>query len=265
MKFSGTNEKPQAATSVTTSAVMAAGSSAGQDFARTLYLGGASPGKLAPLWAYRPEGTMFLSVPAIAPGGKRVFAAGAQSDLGGYTGIMACLDADTGKAIWEVTDYKDDPLKPFFSSPVVTGDGKYVIVGEGLHEDRDCELLCFDAATGKIVWSVKTPLHIESSPAIFGDMVVVGAGAIEGKDGKAIGDPGYLFAVRISDGKEMWKQAVNDAESAPVVDESGMVIEGSGFNGTAVVAMRSESDEVLKEKKLDRVAWKTAVAYPVTG
>ena len=61
--------------------------------------------------------------------------------------------------------------------------------------------LCFDTASGmRLRWAVKTPLHIESSPAIFGDMAVVGAGAIEGSDGKPTGDPGFVFAVRISDG-----------------------------------------------------------------
>jgi outer membrane protein assembly factor BamB len=112
---------------------------------------------------------------------------------------------------------------------------------------------------------VKTPLHIESSPAIFGDIAVVGAGAVEGRDGKPVGDPGYCLAVRISDGKELWRQPVNDPESSPAVDENGLVYIGSGFNGSAVVALRSESDEQLRAKGQGRVVWRTAVAQPIPG
>jgi outer membrane protein assembly factor BamB len=176
---------------------------------------------------------------------------------------LACLDFDTGKPLWQTTQSGHEPLRPFFSSPAVTPDGKYVIIGQGLHQDRDCSLLCFDTATGQQVWAVKTPLHVESSPAIFGDIAVAGAGAIEGDDGKAVGDPGFVLAVRIPDGKLLWKQPVNDPESSPAIDENGTVFIGSGCNGQAVAAIRSEPDEELQKKKLDRIVWRTAVAQPM--
>lgn len=226
-------------------------------------VGASSPVRLTPLWSFRPEDTMFLGAPAVV--GNRVYAAGCQTDLGGYTGLLACLDIETGKPLWQVTEIKGEPLRPFFSSPAVTPDGKYIVVGQGLHEDRDCSLLCFDTTTGRLHWAVKTPLHIESSPAIFGDIAVVGAGAVEGKDGKPVGDPGYCLAVRISDGQELWRQPVNDPESSPAVDENGIVYAGSGFNGSAVVAIRSESNEQLRAGSLDRVVWRTAVAQPIPG
>jgi outer membrane protein assembly factor BamB len=216
---------------------------------------------LNPLWSFKPEGTVFFGVPEIV--GKRVFAAGCQADLGAYTGLLVCLDFDTGKPLWQTTQDGDEPLRPFFSSPAVTPDGKYLVIGQGLHQDRDCSLLCFDTATGRQVWAVKTPLHVESSPAIFGDMAVVGAGAIEGDDGKAVGDPGFVLAVRIPDGKLLWKQPVNDPESSPAIDENGMVFIGSGCNGQAVVAIRSQPDEELQSKKLNRIAWRTATTQPM--
>jgi outer membrane protein assembly factor BamB len=233
------------------------------DATRSSYAGGPAPTKLQPLWSYRPEDTMFITEPLIA--GNRIFVAGCQSDLGSYTGILACLDAQTGKPIWEKSELNNDPMKPYFSSPALTADGKSLLIGQGLHQDKNCALLCFDADTGKLRWSAPTPLHIESSPAIFGDIAVVGAGAIEGNDGRPTGDPGFLMAVRISDGKELWRQAVNDAESSPAFDADGNAYTGSGFNGMAVVAVRSESDDVLKEKGLQRVLWKTPVPYPVTS
>jgi len=234
-----------------------------RDPSRGLHDGGPSPIGLNPLWTFRPEDTLFLGVPAVA--GNRIFAAGCQTDLGGYTGLLACLDCETGKPLWQITENKGQPLRPFFSSPAVTGDGKYLVIGQGLHEDRDCSLLCFDALTGQLRWTVKTPLHIESSPAIIGDVAVVGAGAVEGKDGKPVGDPGYCLAVRISDGKDLWRQPVNDPESSPAVDEDGIVYIGSGFNGSAVVAIRSQPAEELAARNLERVAWRTSVAQPITG
>jgi outer membrane protein assembly factor BamB len=235
----------------------------GRNYSRCSYGGGPSPLKLKPMWKFRPEDTLFLSSPLVA--GKRVFIAGCQSDLGGYTGLLACVDADTGNPLWRITEIKEDLLLPFFSSPALTPDGKYLVIGQGLHTDRDCSLLCFDAATGQVRWSIKTTLHIESSPAIFGDVVVVGAGAIEGTDGKPVGDPGFVLAVRISDGKELWRQAVADPESSPAFDDGGMVYIGSGINGNAVLAIRSESKEELGRQKLDRIAWRTPMPLPITS
>ena len=223
----------------------------------------ASPSGLTPLWSFQPEDGLFLGKPAIA--GKRIYVSANQTDLGGYTGLLASLDLDTGKPLWQVTEIGKDALPPFFSSPAVTADGKFVIIGQGLHQDRNSSLLCFETATGKLHWAVKTPLHIESSPAIFGDMAVVGAGAVEGSDGKPVGDPGYVFAVRISDGKQLWKQAVNDPESSPAIDDAGIVYIGSGLNGKAVLALRSGSDDELRSQKLDRVVWRTPLAYPITA
>lgn len=266
---------PAAARSPATPALQRAGASGsdrtgpgfplilGRDSSRGGYGGGPSPVGLTSFWRYMPEETMFLSAPVVA--GKRVFAAGCQSDLGGYTGLLACLDAETGKPIWEVTQKGDEALRPFFSSPALTRDGESLVIGQGLHADRDCSLLCFEAATGRLRWEVKTTLHIESSPAIHGDVAVVGAGAIEGRDGKPTGDAGFVMAVRISDGQELWRQAVQDPESSPAIDEDGTVFIGSGFNGCAVIALRSESDEKLRAGKLDRIVWRTPVAHPVVG
>jgi outer membrane protein assembly factor BamB len=234
-----------------------------RNFARANSEGGMSPAGLTPLWSFQPEDGIFLGMPAVF--GKRIYTAANQSDLGGYTGLLASLDYDTGKPIWQIAELNKQALPPFFSSPAVTPDGKYIVIGQGLHQDRNSSLLCFDAATGALHWAVKTTQHIESSPAIFGDMAVVGAGAIEGSDGKPVGDPGYVFAVRISDGKQLWKQAVNDPESSPAIDENGVVYIGSGFNGQAVVALRSASDEELAAQKLSRVVWKTPLAYPITA
>ena len=212
---------------------------------------------------------MFLSSPLVA--GGRVYGASCQLDVTGKYGAVFCLDAQSGKPLWQTSTVTaaagagDENLKPFFSSPALTADGRFLLIGQGLHDDKDFALLCLDAASGQIRWQVKTPLHLESSPAIHGDTVVIGAGAIEGKDHKPTGDPGFVLAVRISDGKELWRHPVNDPESSPAIGEDGTVYIGSGINGNAIVALRIEPDDELRRQNLPRQVWKTEAPYPVTG
>jgi outer membrane protein assembly factor BamB len=223
---------------------------------------------IKPIWDYSPDpdgGAMVLSSPVFAHTSNRVFCTAAVQDVASFFGMIYCVDSNTGKEIWKTDKVDGQDLKPFFSSPALTADEKSLVIGQGLHADADCFLLCFNTDTGTIRWKIKTPLHIESSPAIRGDIAVVGAGAIEGPDGKPTTHPGYVFAVQISTGKELWRHDVNDPESSPAIADDGTVYIGSGFNGNAVVAMRSETDEELKAKNLKREIWKIPAPYPITG
>jgi outer membrane protein assembly factor BamB len=168
---------------------------------------------------------MFLSTPLVR--GGRVYGACCILDLVGNFGAVVCLDAATGQRIWraELKDASHD-FKGFFSSPAMSADGKSLVIGQGLHPDYDSDLVCLDAETGKVKWLIDCPLHIESSPAIEGDMVVAGAGAVEdpathlpARHGDPAKDknPGYVFAARISTGKVIWKHVLNDPESSPAV------------------------------------------------
>ncbi|MGA2501449.1 MAG: PQQ-binding-like beta-propeller repeat protein, partial [Tepidisphaeraceae bacterium] len=143
--------------------------------------GSAAPLRLQPVWTHNPEKeAMYLSSPTVY--GDKVYAASCLIDIAGNFGTLYCLDAPTGQELWKAERFGDADLKGFFSSPAVTADGKFVVVGQGLHDDKDSFMVCFNALTGKAHWRVATPLHIESSPAILGDLVVAGAGAIEGPD-----------------------------------------------------------------------------------
>ncbi|MCC5843458.1 MAG: PQQ-binding-like beta-propeller repeat protein [Verrucomicrobia bacterium] len=242
------------------------------DSTRIGYDGGGSPLDLSLDWEYHAEDfSMVISSPL--PHGGRVFGASTVLDPPNTFGAVFMLDVETGERIWQVdTLPSGDDLRGFFSSPAVTADGRRLIIGQGLHDDADCELICIDTETGEIVWTVSTPIHIESSPAISGDIVVVGAGAIEvGPDRKpegpvdGRGNPGYVFAVRISTGEELWQYQVNDPESSPAID-GDVVFIGSGVNGNAVVALRlKETDEELAEQGLDRLLWRTETPYPAVG
>lgn len=206
---------------------------------------------------------MILSSPAVH--GSRIFGASCLLDPPDSFGVLFCLDASTGRQLWSADKINGKELKGFFSSPAVTADGRHVIVGQGLHPDSNCQLICADAQSGRIAWTLQVPMHIESSPMIDGDVAYVGVGAIEDPaTHKPISHPGFVIAVRISDGKELWRHDVADPESSPAVKD-GVVFIGSGFNGNAVVALRTGTDEELKTRGETRELWKTAMPYPITG
>jgi outer membrane protein assembly factor BamB len=238
---------------------------------RSGYDGGPVPEKLEARWSYKPPDAMCLSSPAVVQG--RVFGASVTLDPIGNFGSVFCLDAASGKKLWSTDGYTDpdsgqeEIFKGFFSSPAITADRKHLVIGQGLHDDTDCALLCLNADTGKLHWRIKTPLHIEGSPAILGDLVVAGAGAIEGPGGKAVGDKGFVFASRISDGKgrELWRFGVKDPESSPVIADDGLCYIGSGVNGCELIALRTAPDDELKAKGLKRELWCAATPYPATG
>ncbi len=217
---------------------------------------------IKPVWEYSADDGLVLTTPAVAD--DLIFAGAAVQDGPGFLGELFAVDR-AGVMKWKIDTFENDGLKPFFSSPVLSSDKKSIIIGQGLHDDKDCALICVDAATGRAKWQVKTSLHIESTPAVWKDLAVAGAGAIEDADHKPKSDPGFVFAVEISTGKQLWKHPVNDPESSPAIAEDGSIYIGSGFNGNAVVALRSDSDEDLKSKKLPREIWKIPAPYPITG
>lgn len=234
----------------------------GVDATRCSWDGGPAPLALSdtPAW-FKDSESLVLSSPVVR--GDRVYYGTALMDIAGQFGSLVCRDLATGKEIWRMDNHPDGkPLQPFFSSPALTADGKYLVIGQGLHEHRDCYLLCVDAATGALRWRVATPLHIESSPVIYkhprlGDVAVVGCGAIEGPDRQPIGHKGMVISVQLETGNLLWRYMLADPESSPAMC-NGNVIIGSGFNGQAVVALEPTGPQ-------PREVWRYATPYPVTG
>lgn len=245
-----------------------------QDYTRTGHDGSAAPLDLEPLWQFTEDFALVLSAPLVD--NDAVFGAYSIIDPPNTYGAYFRLDATTGKPVWkrEQRDTGPNKGKDFagvFSSPALTADRRFVIFGQGLHPDANCELVCLDAATGRTHWLVPTPLHIESSPAIDGDLVVVGVGAIEDPktkkpkgDPAGTGNPGFVLAVRISTGEVLWRFPLADPEGSPALAD-GVAYIGSGFNGQAVVALRTGTDEELRAAGQDRLIWSTPTPHPATG
>ncbi|MCC5846898.1 MAG: PQQ-binding-like beta-propeller repeat protein [Verrucomicrobia bacterium] len=244
-----------------------------RDAARRGHDGGPAPLNLSLDWEVHPEEFAMILTSPIENDGI-VYGASTLLDPPSTYGMVFAVESASGDLLWEA-QYLDNTgreMKGFFSSPALTADGRHLIIGQGLHPDTECELICIDTETGEVVWTVRTPIHIESSPAIYGDIVVVGAGAIEvgperkpQGDPEGVGHPGYVFAVRISTGEELWQYQVNDPESSPAIKD-GIAYIGSGFNGEAVVALRVEgTDEELAAQGLERLLWRTDTPYPAVA
>jgi outer membrane protein assembly factor BamB len=201
------------------------------DVRRSGHLGGAAPLGLKPAWSYyaRDErNAMVLSSPIVRDG--MVYSASCLLYPPKSFGTVSCVELATGKERWCTNLMSANPKQDFigfFSSPALTADGSRLLIGQGLHLDYDSDLVCLDARTGAVIWTVHTPLHIECSPAIEGDIVVVGAGSVEvGDDHKPVGDPqgrgnpGFVLGVRISTGEVLFRHPVNDPEGSPVLELS---------------------------------------------
>ena len=109
---------------------------------------------------------------------------------------VVCLDAATGKPIWRTR-----VNLPAWGSPVVAGDRVFVGLGNGrLTEAAQSPagaLACFDANTGKELWSFPVPDAVFGRPAVASGRVVFGS-----RDGNLYG---LTF-----DGKEAFRIAMED-------------------------------------------------------
>jgi len=256
-----------AAAATTTAAVEAQAMQYRGNFSRSGWDGGPAPTGLAKAWSYNEEQTMFLSSPLVRDG--VVYGASAYLDPPKSYGAVVALDAATGTVKWKAEKFteggKEKDFMGFFSSPAISADGKYLLIGEGLHFDGNAHLICIETKTGAVHWTIPTTLHIECSPAISGDLVVVGAGAIEDfTTHKPTGDIGHVIAARISTGEELWRVPVIDPESPPMIIGDQVII-GSGVNGSAVVSLRTGTDAELKAKGQQRLMWSRPMPHPAVG
>ncbi len=151
------------------------------------------------------------SSPAVV-GNRLYFGVGNNSILSGSKGLIACADTDTGALAWKWSGDGELPttLRAIFSSPVLWVEppakgappaARYLVCGEGYHEDKDGRLLCLDLDpvrkskgkdAPKLLWYLQATDHVESTPCIHEGKVFVGAG-----------DDGY-WGLELATGKVLW-------------------------------------------------------------
>jgi outer membrane protein assembly factor BamB len=121
------------------------------------------------LWRYKYPRAAFKSfygngpraTPAVADGRVYTF---------GLTGVLTCLDADTGKQLWQTDTLKQFSAKNLFfgasCSPLV--EGKHVLVNVG---GKGASVVAFEKDTGAVAWKSQDDGASYSSPIAFGQGV----------------------------------------------------------------------------------------------
>ncbi len=144
------------------------------------------------LWQFiAPGNGSIFSTPVIW--GDRVYVGVANDGIFNPRGTLYCIDRTTGKEIWHFDDGKK--MRQIYSTPYVV-DGK-LYIGEGLHQDDHCKIYCLNADNGELVWQFNSRSHTESSPCVANGKVYFGAGddglyCLEAATGKKLWNfPGY--------------------------------------------------------------------------
>ena len=217
------------------------------------------------------------------------------------TDTIYCLDAGTGKVLWQHS--YPCPLDPknFEGGPCAT---PTVAEGRVYTFSRKGELFCLDAAKGNVIWSknLNTELGLEiptwgcaSSVLVEGNMAVVNMGsagaALDPASGKvawvsAKGPGAYatpvplkigcdqclailscqaLIAVKAATGKELWRypwKTSYDVNAADPVLDGDKVFISSGYNhGGALLKISAQTAEKVWENKNMRNHFNTCVLW----
>ena len=136
-------------------------------------------------------------------------------------------DAAGGPALGEkMWAFRDRLLRaPFAGSPAVAGGRVYV----GSDNRR---LYCFDAETGKVVWTFKAGNELFASPAVAGGRVFLGEGLHHTTDAK-------LYCLDAASGRKLWEfQTASHIEFGPSLFD-GKVYFGAGEDGIYCLDARS--------------------------
>ena len=194
---------------------------------------------------------------AVAVSHGRLFALGNSND----TDTVACLDAATGKPVWQYS--YACPLEPRMfeggpaATPTVDGDRVYTL-------SRPGQLFCLEAATGKVVWTKHLQNDLAGkmpqwgyagSPLVLGATVICEVGATNAT----------IVAFDKLTGNVRWKSgsdALGYGSLVPFTFKRQQCL--AGFNAFGLVVY-----EATTGKELARFAWKTAydgnIATPIVA
>jgi outer membrane protein assembly factor BamB len=199
----------------------------------------------SPLWNVVLPGSGSLDSSPVIDGDRiYVAAAHAGSVFVKPTGEVFCLNRATREILWRYNN--DGAMKQVFSTPCVA-DGR-LYIGEGFHEDRDCNLYCLDAATGRRLWAFPTRSHTESSPCVANGRVFFGAG-----------DDG-VYCVDATSGALVWH-----FESQIHVDANPTVVGRYLFAGSGVGDAYGKLEVFCLDMDTGKPLWEVPVDLPAWG
>ncbi len=146
-----------------------------------------------------------------------------------YKGLIAAVDADSGRKLWEVKT-----KLPFTGGPGVSG-------GLLLMGTEDGEVYAFDATSGTQLWSATVTSEVLAAPAESDGIVVVRA--IDGR----------VFGLDADTGRRVWiydhsVPLLSLRGNSPPLLRAGVVF--IGYDGGQVVALRLDDGTLMWEQTL---------------
>jgi outer membrane protein assembly factor BamB len=153
----------------------------------------------------------------------------------GYTGLIHCFDASTGKVLWKYDLVKDHGAKPvqfgFSASPLFSEKSFIVHVGGG------SSLMRFDATTGKVMWKAEAGEPSYASPIVaefFGGQQII----------QSTRD--HILGIHPATGGTLWKYAMPEAGLTNVptslpLPGNQLLVSGQGIKGTRLLQLSQEN------------------------
>ncbi|MGQ9574788.1 MAG: outer membrane protein assembly factor BamB family protein [Thermoguttaceae bacterium] len=155
----------------------------------------------------------------------------------GVTGVVSCVDAQTGKLLWRNDQYKAVPQYHTAMSPIIV-DGMAILHLGGQGEGA---MVAFDLATGQPKWKWTGEAPMYASPVL---MTVEGTKQIVTLTEKSV------VGLAAADGRLLWQvpfaptgRLVYNA-ATPIVDGQTVIFTGSG-RGTRAVRIEKQGDDFV--------------------
>lgn len=165
----------------------------------------------------------------------------------GDAGVRA-IDAGSGEPRWHYTASGHVDAPPYVQAGRLYG-------GSGIsRQHRRSEAFCLDAASGRPVWRVPTPLPVWGGPVVAGDSVLVplGNGRLTSSEEPPGRPAGGLLCLDASSGEQRWRFDVADSVmAAPTVTAAAVLF--TSRDGWCYAVDRQEG----------RLVWKHDLGSPV--
>jgi quinohemoprotein ethanol dehydrogenase len=179
--------------------------------------------RLGLAWSLDLPGEQALEATPLAAEGRLYF-------TGSYSAVYA-VDARTGHLLWRYDPEisKHMPVHMQHAFPVNRGAAYWK--GRVYAGTLDGRLICLDAATGHLDWSVETidaaaNNTITGAPRAFADKILIGNG------GADLGARGYVTAYDASTGKQVWRFYTVPGDPAKGFENDAMRMAAATWKGT---------------------------------
>lgn len=223
------------------------------------------------LQSFPPDGLKFLwrtpvglglSSPVVAQG--RVFVTDVDLTRPLTKERVLCFEAASGKPLWTYAyeaEYPESGPDQFIQGPIPTPichDGKVYTIGK-------TELLCLDAAGGKLLWKTALDKEYDSqesltyaSPLIEGNLLIIYSGRFSGPATKCV------IAIDKDSGKTVWRAVMDYAAmSSPIVVNAAAKRQLIVWSQQAVTSLDPATGEVYWREATRPVNQSSAVSTPV--